>query len=121
MAQYPCDRCGSRYLGPGNRAYVSILDGEAKWQYKPRLCPRDVQELREIFDEVDGWIDPTDTTPYKPQPCLVCAQSVVGRRSHSVFITLFTGRDARSDGYAPLCADHREQGEALLESGFRSG
>lgn len=116
MAQYPCDRCGRRYRGPSNRAYIAIYDGVERWDYKPRLCPTDVEELVVLFEDNHGWIDPTDTSPYKPQPCLVCAQSVDGQKPQSVFITLFTGRDNRRDGYAPVCGVCRQRAEALLEA-----
>lgn len=104
MAQFPCDHCGRRYKGPGNRAYVAILEGSSRWEHKPRLCPIHLQELEELFDNVQGRLSQGDPRWANDQMCLICADIVDGQPNQPVFMTSYAARDEREDFYAPLHA-----------------
>lgn len=114
MAHYPCSIDGLRYLGPGNRAYIAILDGREKWEFKPRLCPRHMEAAVELFSAVNGEV--IEGVPYTTEMaiCLVCARNVAGRLPHSAFMTLYAGREERRDFFAPVCQVCRPQAEIAL-------
>lgn len=114
MAQFPCEADGFRYRGPGNRAYIVILDGGQRWENRPRLCPDHAWQLKELFSAVDGQVHYETPNQQPSTNCLVCAGPVAGRLPQSVFMTLFTGRDVREDFYAPICRDCRPAAEVAL-------
>ena len=116
MALLPCEATSHRYLGPGNRAYIAILDGVQKWEHKPRLCPDHLGDLEELFSRVNGLVDDSAGSDYHSQHCLVCVQSVDGQQPQSVFMTVFAGRGERRDYFAPVCRACRSAAESLLRA-----
>lgn len=105
MAQFPCDHCGQRYRGPGNRAYIAILDGIAKWDHKPRLCPDDMELCKLQFDAVHGRIGDPQFPVTGAELCLRCRGLVEPGQGVAVFMVTFSGRTEREDWFARA---HRE-------------
>lgn len=114
MAMQPCQFCHRRFIGPASRAYVAILDGNERWESKPRLCFQHYLDLVGNFLDVDGRVVYESNAPWQDQRCLVCHSDVAGRYPQSVFCTGYPARGEREDFFAPVCRDCRPSAQILF-------
>ncbi len=109
MSIYPCDFHGQRVRGALGAAYVTAMDGTARYKRRLRLCSQDLAELLGrygLYWELVADEGESDLAALCASCGAVCSNSVA---AWAVFATIFPKGEGRQDYYAPLHEEHAEQ------------
>jgi len=105
---YPCDFHGQRVPGSLSAAYVTAMDGTARYKRRLRLCSKDLSELFLTYGRHWNRVDDADETMPVPL-CSACgALPSNGETAWSVFASAFPKGAPREDYFAVLheaCAE----------------
>ena len=109
MSYYPCDFHGRRVPGSLSAAYITAMDGTARYQRRLRLCSKDLVELHARHGAHWVFVAPDGDEDLAPV-CAACG-AVPDERgvTWSVFATLFPKGEPRQDFFAGLHEHHAEQ------------